>query len=158
MAPTVTWSVSSAPAIQPSSQQPQAESRSSSSSLSAQQATTSGTVPTSGKKNIILNYACIKYPLPFPFLNFPQFFLIFFVGQVCLNDGMSDEQFVEWLRDSGMTQSGDRDKIIGINRSRRHVVNCNSESNSSTGRPVHVLRYGFIGKAAFCHASAFFPK
>ena len=31
---------------------------------------------------------------------------------------MSDEQFVEWLRESGMTQSGDRDKITGINKSR----------------------------------------
>ena len=61
---------------------------------------------------------------------------------------MSDELFVEWLRDSGMTQSGDRDKIIGINKSR--IVNYNSDSSSCTGRPV--LRYRFIGKAAFCHA------
>ena len=58
-------------------------------------------------------------------------FLIFFVGHVRLNDGMSDKQFVEWLRDSGMTQSGDRDIIIGINKSR--TVNYNSDSNSCTG-------------------------
>ena len=36
------------------------------------------------------------------------------LGHVRLNDSMSDKEFEEWLRDKGMTQSGDRDKIIGV--------------------------------------------
>ena len=42
------------------------------------------------------------------------FFVLLHVGHVSLIEQMSERQFVDWLRDKGMSRSEDRDKVIGM--------------------------------------------
>ena len=61
----------------------------------------------------VLSFAC-TFPLP-PLSVLSRFTpacLSFCIG--ALSDGMSDQQFDDWLRKEGMTQSGDREKVIGM--------------------------------------------